>query len=177
MPKRKRVQREHTEDWQTIQHYTLWPEQTAYELLRPVVLFGDPVGKRVQETGTAERTLDRKADMFDEQGMVSLFASKPRKQPQETVRNLPPDMRQLIVDLRIELPTMSLREIAEICEVRFDRRPHTIRSSSCWPLAHHPRSQAVAPRPGITFLSQQSGGSRRSGCIARAGPLHPLPSI
>lgn len=55
--------------------------------------------------------------------MVSLFASKPRKQPQETVRSLPPDMRQLIVDLRVELPTMSLREIAEICEVRFDRKP------------------------------------------------------
>jgi transposase len=55
--------------------------------------------------------------------MVSLFASRPRKQPQETARSLPPDMRQLIVDLRVELPTMSLREIAEICEVRFDRRP------------------------------------------------------
>jgi len=123
VPKRKRVQREHTEDWQTIQHYTLWPEQTAYELLRPLVLFGDPAGKRAQETGAAESTLDRKADTFDEQGMVSLFASRPRKQPQETARSLPPDMRQLIVDLRVELPTMSLREIAEICEVRFDRRP------------------------------------------------------
>jgi DNA-binding NarL/FixJ family response regulator len=32
-------------------------------------------------------------------------------------------MRQLIVDLRVELPTMSLREIAEICEARFQRRP------------------------------------------------------
>ena len=62
VPKRKRVQHEHTEDWRTIQHYTLWPEQTAYELLRPVVLFGDPAGKRAQETGAAERTLDRKAD-------------------------------------------------------------------------------------------------------------------
>jgi hypothetical protein len=41
VPKRKRVQREHTEDWQTIQQYTLWPEQTAYELLRPIVLFGE----------------------------------------------------------------------------------------------------------------------------------------
>jgi putative transposase len=29
MPKRKRVQREHTEDWQTIRQETLWPEQTA----------------------------------------------------------------------------------------------------------------------------------------------------
>ncbi len=34
MPRRKRIQREHTEDWQTIQQYTVWPEQTAYELLR-----------------------------------------------------------------------------------------------------------------------------------------------
>jgi len=123
VPKRKRVQREHTEDWQTIQQYTLWPEQTAYELLRPVVLFGDPAGKRAQETEAAESSLDRKADTFDEQGMVSLFASKPRKQPQETARSLPPNMRQLIVDLRVELPTMPFREIAEICEVCFDRRP------------------------------------------------------
>jgi putative transposase len=123
VPKRKRIQREHTEDWQTIQQYTLWPEQTAYELLRPLVLFGDPAIQRAKETGEARSTLERRADTFDEQGMVSLFASKPRKQPQETARSLPPDMRQLIVDLRVELPTMSFREIAEICEVRFDRRP------------------------------------------------------
>lgn len=88
-----------------------------------MVLYGDPAGKRAQETGAAESTLDRKADAFDKQGIVSLFASKSRKQPQETARSLPPDMRQLIVDLRVELPAISLREIAEICEVRFDRKP------------------------------------------------------
>ncbi len=123
MPKRKRKQREHTGDWQTIQQYTLWPEQTAYELLRPMVLFGDTAIQRAKETGNPRPTLERKADTFDEQGMVSLFASRPRKQPQETARSLPPDMRQLIVDLRVELPTMSLREITEICEVRFNRHP------------------------------------------------------
>jgi putative transposase len=115
VPKRKRVQREHTEDWQTIQQYTLWPEQTAYELLRPVVLFGDPAIQRAQETGEPRTSLERKADTFDEQGMVSFFASRPRKQPQETARSLPPDMRQLIVDLRMEMPNISIREIAEIC--------------------------------------------------------------
>jgi putative transposase len=130
VPKRKRVQREHTEDWQTIRQYTLWPEQTAYELLRPVVLFGDPAIQRAQETGEPRTSLERKSDAFDEQGMVSLFASRPRKQPQKTARSLPPDMRQLIVDLRVELPTMSLREIAEICELRFHRRPshHSIKT-------------------------------------------------
>jgi hypothetical protein len=29
VPKRKRVQREHTEDWQTIQQYTIWPARTG----------------------------------------------------------------------------------------------------------------------------------------------------
>lgn len=130
MPKRKRVQREHTEDWQTIQQYTLWPEQTAYELLRPVVLFGDPAIQRAKETNEPRTSLERKADDFDAQGMVSLFASKPRKQPQETARSLPPDLRQLIVDLRVELPNMSIREIAEICDTRFHRRPshHSIKT-------------------------------------------------
>jgi len=123
MPIRKRKQREHTEDWQTIKQYTLWPEQAAYELLRPLVLFGDPAIQRARETGEAKSTLDRKADAFEENGMVSLFATKPQKQPQESARSLPPDMRQLIVDLRIELPTMSLREITEICDVRCGRKP------------------------------------------------------
>lgn len=124
MPKRKRVQREHTEDWQTIQQYTLCPEQTAYELLRSVVLFSDPAGKCAQEAGTAENILDRKADIFDEQGMVSFFVSKPRRQRQEAARSLPPDMRQLIVDLCVEQPSISLREIAEIGGVRFDHLHH-----------------------------------------------------
>lgn len=59
VPKCKRIQREHTEDWQTIQQYTLWSEQTTYELLRPIVLFGDPAGKRAWEmiADPAERRL------------------------------------------------------------------------------------------------------------------------
>ncbi len=65
MPKRKRTQREHTKDWQTIKQYTLWPEQTAYELLRPVALFGDPTTQRAEETGEARPTLDRKANAFE----------------------------------------------------------------------------------------------------------------
>ena len=141
MPKRKRIQREHTEDWQTIKQYALWPEQAAYELLRPVVLFGDPAIGRAEETGEAKSTLDRKADAFEESGMVSLFATKPRKQSLDSARSLPPDMRQLIVDLRVELPSLSLREIAEICDVRCGRRP-----------SHHSVQLVLAsgPPPSIT---------------------------
>ena len=90
----------------------------------------DPATKRSEETGEPRTSLERKADAFDEQGMVSFFASRPRKQPQETARSLPPDMRQLIVDLRVEMPNISIREIAEICDTRFQRRPshHSIKT-------------------------------------------------
>ncbi len=96
----------------------------------PVVLFGDPAIQRAQETGEPRTSLERKADTLDEQGMVSFFAPRPRKQPQETARSLPPDMRQLIVDLRMEMPNISIHEIAEICDTRFQRRPshHSIKT-------------------------------------------------
>ena len=98
MPWSKRPRRERTHDWQRIQQYTLWPEQKVYELLRPVVLFNESSTERAQETGTAERMLQRKADLFESHGMASLFpnASTP---PSNDARNLPPDTRRLIVDL------------------------------------------------------------------------------
>jgi hypothetical protein len=69
----------------------VFPEQTADELLRPVVLFGDPAIQRAQETGEPRTSLERKANAFEEQGMVSFFASRRRKQLQETARSLLPD--------------------------------------------------------------------------------------
>lgn len=38
-------------------------------------------------------------------------------------RSLPVLMRQLIVDLKAEYPDFSLREMADICSIQFDRRP------------------------------------------------------
>jgi hypothetical protein len=98
------------------------------------VLFGDPAVQRAREIGEAKSTLDRKADAFDESGMVSLFATKPQKQPQETARSLPPDMRQLIVDLRVELPTMSREKLLKfvMCAVAEDH--HTTQCNWSSPL-------------------------------------------
>ena len=81
-----------------------------------------PPAERAQETGLAENTLRRTADAFDSLGMASLF--RPTKQQREDHhRSLPVPMRQLIVDLKAEYPDFSLREVAEICYVQFDRRP------------------------------------------------------
>ncbi len=140
MPKVKRPRREPTNDWQQVQQYTLWPEQRVYELIRPVVLYGEPATERAKTTGENERAIYRKAERFDAHGMLGLFPQEPAP-PTENPRSLPPPMRQLIVDLRAELPTMHLREIANICYLQFGRRP-----------SHHTIKQVLAagPPPSIT---------------------------
>jgi hypothetical protein len=94
-----------------------------YEQIRPLLLFGETAGERAKETGAAQRTLSRKADEFERYGMQSLFSSGEQGGERETSKTLPPEIRQLIVDLHAELPTMSWREIAEICYLRYGRRP------------------------------------------------------
>ncbi|MFL5586868.1 MAG: helix-turn-helix domain-containing protein [Ktedonobacteraceae bacterium] len=140
MPRSKRPQRERTHDWQKIRQYTLWPEQTVYELLRPVVLFNESAAERAKETGTAERTLQRKAEQFEQHGMASLFPKEPASSA-DASRSLPPDMRQLIVDLKAEHPAFRPHEIATICYVRFGRKP-----------SHHSVQRVLAdgPQPSIT---------------------------
>jgi hypothetical protein len=73
MPARKRKRRERTHDWQEIQHATLWPEQEAYERLRPIVLFGETAAERAKETGASERTLHYQARLFEQEGIGSLL--------------------------------------------------------------------------------------------------------
>lgn len=128
MPANKRPRRERTDDWQQIQQYSLWPEQKTYELLRPVVLFNEPVAERAQETGAAPRTVSRKSAQFLAQGMASLFQKEPADSSKEKSRSLPPNMRQLIVDLKADYPGFRPHEIATICYLRFERRPshHTV---------------------------------------------------
>jgi transposase len=95
-----------------------------YEAIRPLVLYHETAGERAKEIDVPQRTLARKADEFERYGMQSLFASEEQGGARETSKSLPPEMRQLIVDLHYELPTMSWREIAEICYIRYGRRPH-----------------------------------------------------
>lgn len=123
MPSPKRSRRERTDEWQSIQQWSLWPEQELYEAIRPIILFGQTPGERAKETGAAQRTLSRKADEFEHLGMQSLFASGEQGGARESSKSLPPEVRQLIVDLHAEVPTMSWREIAEVCSIRYGRKP------------------------------------------------------
>lgn len=125
MPEVQRPRVDPTDDWQQLMLLAPFPEQRAYELLRPVVLFGRPPAQRSGETGTAERTIYRRAARFDAEGMASLFP--PPKV--EKHRRLPEKIRQAIHDLKGEHAPFHASEIADICAVRFGHRPspHTVR--------------------------------------------------
>src|SRR5215208_7508206 len=116
---RRRRRVEPTDDWEQLLLLTRWPEQVRYELIRPVVLFGESAAERARETEAAsERTLRRKIGRFEAEGMESLFDAEPAKR-----RELPPAIRRLVVDLKAEYPHLNTNEIAGICYVRFGRRP------------------------------------------------------
>jgi transposase len=123
MPGPKRVRRERTDEWASIKQWTLWPEQELYEAIRPLVLFGETARGRAKEIDVPRRTLSRKANEFERSGMQSLFSSGEQGGARETSKTLPAEIRQLIVDLHAEVPTMSWREMAEVCYIRYGRRP------------------------------------------------------
>jgi uncharacterized protein YneF (UPF0154 family) len=68
--------------------------------------------------------------------MQSLFPSQEPREQVETSRTLPEDLRQLISDLHAEHPTMSWREIAEVCYIRYGRKP-----------SHNSVKQVIATSP------------------------------
>jgi len=115
---RRRRQVGHTEDWEQLKLLVKWPEQKRYEEIRPLVLFGDPVLERSEETRTSKRTLYRRVESFDRDGVESLFATEQAKR-----QVLPPWIRGLIVSLKAEYPPFKLNEIANIVYVHSGRKP------------------------------------------------------
>ena len=85
---RRRRRVEPTQEWEQLKLLCRWPEQSAYEEIRPLVLFGLPVAERAEETGSSERTLYRRISRFESEGVDSLFAAEGQKR-----RALPPVMR------------------------------------------------------------------------------------
>jgi hypothetical protein len=68
----RRLRLEPTDEWEQIELLCGWPEQRAYELIRPLVLFGGPASERAGATGAAsERTLQRRVVRFEAEGMES----------------------------------------------------------------------------------------------------------
>jgi transposase len=137
MPARPR--RDATDEWAQLRLLVTSPEQETYEILRPIVLFGQPTSERAQETGMGERTLRRAVARFETGGMRSLFDPEPPP-PSADRRLLPAGIRAAIVGLKAEYPPFGPFEIARICQHRFDRR-----------VSYHTVHQILAAEP-IPFL-------------------------
>src|SRR5258706_1451713 len=174
MPARKRKRRERTHDWQEIQQATLWPEQEVYERLRPIVLFGETAAERAKETGASERTLHYQARRFELEGMASLFP-KQRSDPLTPGLKLPPEMCQLIVNLKAEYPGFSLREISTICAPRvLAASSPTTRSNGCWLMDPSRKVRRGAIRPMPRSPIPTSDVELSSICTLKAGPIRAL---
>jgi putative transposase len=118
-PKRRRRRVEATDDWEQLELLCAWPEQARYELIRPMVLFGVSAAERFRQTGAAsERTLYRRTERFDAEGVDSLFSSEAVKR-----RALPRWIRRMIAELKGEHPPLNPNEISNIVYVCTGRRP------------------------------------------------------
>jgi hypothetical protein len=98
MPPRPRV--EPTDDWHQIALLARTPGQRTYELIRPVVLFGQSPAERAAQTGASARTVYRQVARFDQLGLAGLVP--PPKI--EKHRALPTEVRQAILDAKREYP-------------------------------------------------------------------------
>ena len=134
MPTGPRLRHEPTDQWAQLRLLVTSPEQGAYELLRPIVLFGQPASVRAREAGVVERTLRHKAARFAEIGMRSLFAPDEPPAPDRRVRPL--GIRRAIVALKAEHPPLGPFALARICHHRFDR-----------PVSYHTVQQVLATEP------------------------------
>lgn len=93
--RRRRRRSAPTDDWEGLLALFEWPEQESYEEIRPLVLFGSSVAERACETGSSPRTLYRRIDRFEQEGMEGLFEAEMARR-----RRLPPNIRRLIMDLK-----------------------------------------------------------------------------
>jgi putative transposase len=119
MPRPRRPRRQPTDDWQQLRLLVTSSEQEAYELVRPIILFGQPSDERARETGVSASTLRRKAARVAKQGLLGLFTQAPS--PDRDQRRIPPELRHAIITLKAQYPPFSLREIAAICRASFGR--------------------------------------------------------
>jgi len=156
MPKVKRQRRERTDEWQQLRLLTTWPEQTAYELIRPIVLFGQVPAERARETGAAERTLHRQAQRFETDGMAGLLRPSP-KQRADAHRSLPPPVRRAIVEVKAEYSAFRPHEIATICYIRCGRRPspHTVKRVLAESSLPAPRARRSPPYAEIMDAAER----------------------
>lgn len=110
--------------WEQLELRFTWPEQTVYELIRPVVLFGQTAAERSRQTGRPARTIRQQVQRFNEQGLRSFCPDQPPTPWQWLPKGqLPDHIKEYLVRLRAEYSKLSVGEIGRICQLCFGRKP------------------------------------------------------
>ena len=136
MPAGPRPRREPTDDWEQLRLLVSSPEQETYELLRPIVLFGQPARARAPETGVAGAHPAPQGRPLRGRSGCAASSSRTLAGRRRIAGGCRSAIRQAIVELKAEYPPFSLREIARICQHRFDR-----------PVSYHTVEQVLATEP------------------------------
>jgi hypothetical protein len=98
-----RMKRAPSPEWQAFQATLLYPDQIAYEEIRPVVVLGQEIKARAAEVGVAPRTLAKRVEQFVQHGIPGLVDTGPRKPDDK--RRLPHPAREYILQLKAEYLT------------------------------------------------------------------------
>jgi len=178
MPKRRYERREPSHEWQHIQPLLKDPAHIHYEIIRPVVLWGQTPKERGAETGVSPRTIYYRANLFDQAGMASLLpAAPPPEIPRQDKRALPPDIRQEIVDLHTQYPAFRPHELATICFVKFNRKPAPATIKLILASGPNHRQQSAVIHAMRTSRTVQSADEPSSACMPTDGMLNPSRAI
>ncbi len=167
-------QRSPSPEWKNLEAQCLWPEQIAYEIIRPCQLEKQSITQRAVEVGLHPRTSARKLERFQQLGLPGLLPDS----PDETVdrRRLPLEVREEILRLKAEYPAFIAHEIAVICDLRFQRAsdPRVVQNVlNTYPLP----SQSVGFLAMARKKIQNSGATLSFSCILKAGRSQALRDI
>jgi hypothetical protein len=162
LPAAKRVRIPASAEWDTLPLHLLWPEQQAYERIRPVVVVGLPPAERALQTGAAAHPVARRSDLFEASGFAGLRCAE------ATSHRVPAGIRDALLLLTGAYPARNPHERVTIAAVRFGRRlsDHTVQRL----LATGPVPTAPARR-FLSYHQLHSGTERRLaiGCGAPTG--------
>jgi hypothetical protein len=102
--------------------------QHDYEVIRPIILFAEPVTTRSQQTGLDRTTVGDKARRFVQQGMLGLIDQRTTKAGRKA-HQFPDPVAAYILYLKQLYPPIYDREIVRIIKRRFGYHAnhHTVR--------------------------------------------------